>query len=258
MLKQAPRPPVRSWRVWPRGALLMSGLWWAGPGHTTTTETITAARYIEPTTRYAHGVLGDDIEYGALEITIEKAGSKAPQDNPEVRVVRLPKDRVFEDLAPRLADVNSDGTNEVVVIETQANSGAQLAIYDSRGKKIAATPHIGTRNRWLAPAGIWDLDGEGHIEIAYVDRPHLAKTLRIWRFENGNLTEIATLPGLTNHRIGDAFIAGGLRYCSTGPELILANANWSRIIKVSYQDGWKATDIGPLGNRKELISGDPC
>jgi hypothetical protein len=46
---------------------------------------------------------------------------------------------------------------------------------------LAATPHIGSANRWLAPIGAADLDGDGRVEIAYVDRPHLARTLRIWR-----------------------------------------------------------------------------
>ena len=76
---------------------------------------------------------------------------------------------------------------------------------------VAATPNIGQRNRWLAPVAAADLDGDGATEIAYVDRPHLARRLRIWRFEGGSLTEIAALPGLTNHRIGEAFITGGLR-----------------------------------------------
>ena len=37
----------------------------------------------------------------------------------------------------------------------------------------------------LAPLGAADLDGDGKIELAYIDRPHLAKILRIWRFDDG-------------------------------------------------------------------------
>ena len=68
---------------------------------------VAEARYSEPTTRYAHGILGDAIEFGALEIVTD-AGKAI--------TMRLPETRVFEDLEPRLYDVDLDGNAEVVVI----------------------------------------------------------------------------------------------------------------------------------------------
>ena len=250
MRKGAPRHPSRPWPAPIRGAVLALCLWPLTQAATTNaTETTVTAAYDEPTRRYPHGVLGDDVEYGAL--IIRTAGQEI--------TVRLPQDRVFEDLAPRLADLNGDKVPEIVTIESQAQSGAQLAVYDLNGQKIAATPHIGTRNRWLAPAGIGDLDGDGFVEIAYVDRPHLAKTLRIWRFKDGALTEIATLPGLTNHRIGEDFISGGLRECGNPPELILASANWRRIISVRFDgQGWTQSDLGSFTGRQSLDAARAC
>ncbi|KIC43419.1 hypothetical protein RA27_02990 [Ruegeria sp. ANG-R] len=237
--------------------------WLAGTSPAASADTIVSARFTEPTARYAHGVLGDAIEYGALELSVEHTPSD--QTSPaagtilrSVVTIRLPDDRVFEDLSPRVADVDQDGLPEVIVVETHQQTGAQLAIYDAIGHKIAATPHIGTRFRWLAPVGAADLDGDGHVEIAYVDRPHLAKTLRIWRFRNGALTEIATLPGLTNHRIGEDFISGGLRNCDSGPELILASADWSRIISVSYDKRWTLNDLGPVIGPQHLTMALKC
>ena len=265
MRSKAPRLPVRLWQRPVRGALLTSCLWLAATAAAQTKNTITSARFGDPTTRYAHGVLGDDIEYGSLEIEVNNSTpSESSLDQTERLIgsvlvtIRLPEDRVFEDLEPRLSDVNLDGSNEAIVVESSMHEGAQLAIYDARGEKIAATPHIGTRNRWLAPIGAADLDGDGHVEIAYIDRPHLAKTLRIWRFVDGNLTEIASLPGLTNHRIGEDFISGGLRDCGDHPELIVASADWSRIISVSFQNGWQNTDLGPLRKREDLTSALNC
>ncbi|SDW55965.1 Repeat domain-containing protein [Ruegeria halocynthiae] len=224
-------------------------------------DTVVSARFIEPTTRYAHGVLGDAIEFGALEINLKartmNKTSQAASDRFSV-TIRLPQDRVFEDLAPRLMDVDQDGVPEIIVVESHQHAGAQLAIYNAKGHKIAATPHIGTRFRWLAPIGAADLDGDGHVEIAYVDRPHLAKTLRIWRYQNTSLTEIATLPGLTNHRIGEDFISGGLRLCNSTPELILASADWSRIISITYNKGWQQKDLGPLHSREDLTAASEC
>jgi len=260
---KAPRRPARLRRDWVRGAQLALCVWLGGAGLASADETITSARFTDPTTRYAHGVLGDDIEYGGLEMRIEDISSqKIIHLNPvyewTTQTVRLPLDRVFEDIEPRIVDVDLDGSNEVIVVESSVHTGAQLAIYDARGQKIAATPHIGTRFRWLAPVGAADMDGDGHVEIAYIDRPHLAKTLRIWRFKDRTLTEIASLPDLTNHRIGEDYISGGLHKCSDRPEMILVNGNWSRIISVSYQDGWVKTDLGPYTGRNSLNRAVKC
>ncbi len=253
MFSKAPRPPVRLWQSRSRGALLTSLVWLIGTLPALSADRIASAHFSEPTKRYAHGVLGDAIEYGALDLVLDGIGS-----DQSTLTIRLSSDRVFEDLMPRLADVDGDGAPEVIVVESQAQTGAQLAIYNARGTKVAATPHIGTRNRWLAPIGAIDLDDDGNVEIAYIDRPHLAKTLRIWRYKDGDLTEIATIPGLTNHQIGEDFISGGLRQCDGAPELIVASADWSRIVSVSYNGGWETTDLGPLRNRKDLTTALTC
>ncbi|WP_299211854.1 VCBS repeat-containing protein [uncultured Tateyamaria sp.] len=216
------RPPAR-------GALqplrvLLAALALVAPSAPALADVIVAARYTDPTDRYAHGILGDAIEWGALELEM--------QDGEQRRFV-LPGDHVFEDVAPRLADLDGDGAPEVLVVEADVTAGAAFAIYGAQGK-ITETPHIGTRNRWLAPLGAADLDGDGVTEIAYIDRPHLAKTLRIWRFEDGMLTAAADLRGLTNHRIGEVDIAGGIRTCAGVPEMILATANWSDLVAIRW------------------------
>ncbi|WP_243144940.1 FG-GAP repeat domain-containing protein [Litoreibacter roseus] len=195
-------------------------------------QDIASATYTEPTTRYAHGVLGDAIEWGTLQITL---------DDGTTRQFVLPQDRVFEDVAPRVADLDHDGRLEVLVVETQAALGAQFAVYGPEGK-ITATPHIGRSNRWLAPVGAADLDGDGRIEIAYIDRPHLAKTLRIWRYEDQMLSPVADVAGLTNHRIGEPDIAGGIRDCGGGPEMITASQDWRFVMRTLYADGTWASE----------------
>jgi hypothetical protein len=248
---KAPRHPTRLREACARGAALAFGIWLTGgaalaewhPG-----PQILGAEYTEPTTRYAHGVLGDAVEWGGLRI-------RFPRPNAEPKAVEftLPQDHVFEDLAPRLVDLDLDGEiDAVLVIESDATKGAALALYGTGGK-ITETPHIGTRNRWLAPLGAADLDGDGHVELAYIDRPHLAKTLRIWRFQDSKLKPIADQPGLTNHRIGEDFISGGIRDCGQGPEIVTVNANWSRVVVSRLQDGRITTrDIGAFPGRAGL------
>ncbi|MDA7427064.1 VCBS repeat-containing protein [Primorskyibacter aestuariivivens] len=211
----------------------MSGLWLAGAA---AAQEITAARYEGPTTRYPHGVLGDEIEHTGLAVTLSDG-----------RVLRASweRDVVFEDTEPRLADLDGDGAPEVIVVESHETQGARLAIWgmvSGNLAQITATPFIGTRFRWLAPVGAADLDGDGVMELAYVDRPHLAKTLRVWRYETQGRTvrlrEVASLKGVTNHRIGEVDIAGGIRDCGQGPEMIVADAGWREVLALRF-DGAK-------------------
>jgi VCBS repeat protein len=231
----APRLLACMRRGFVRGALLAACLWLTVATADAQAQIIASARYTDPTERYAHGILGDAIEWGALELTLS---------NGSIRAFHLPEDHVFEDVAPRLADVDADGQAEVIVIETDVTAGAALALYDATGK-ITETPHIGTRNRWLAPLGASDLDGDGVIELAYIDRPHLARILRIWRFEQSKLTPVASLQGLTNHRIGEPDIAGGIRTCNGTPEIIVATASWSDIVAVKWDgDAFTWSHVG--------------
>jgi len=158
-----------------------------------------SAAYAEPTSRYAHGILGDEIEYGALILTYKDLSART--------VIRLPQERVFEDTAPRIADV----------------------------------------------------DGDGAVELAYIDRPHPAKTLRVWRFASGTLTEVTSLQSLTNHRTGERDSAGGLRNCGQGLEMIVANADWSRLVAETLKGSTLQTrDSGPHTNRADFARALVC
>lgn len=214
-------------------------------------QDITDAQYDGPTTRYAHGVLGDAIEHGELVVTLASGKRK--------RLV-LPENRVFEDTEPRLFDVDGDGDREVIVVESDQARGARLAIYDGDGL-VTATAYIGRTNRWLAPAGdgAADLDGDGSIELAYVDRPHLAKTLRVFRFQAGKLVPVGDLPGVTNHRIGERDIAGGIRDCGSGPEVIVADADWRQVLAVRFDGSSFSTKVvGPHTGRNSFATAMAC
>ncbi len=179
-----------------------------------------------PTSRYGHGVLGGTPEWSRLAV----------EGGPSVE---LPEDRVFEDLAPRIVDVGGDGRPDFLVVESSATGGAQLAVYgESPGGliKTAATPEIGTRYRWLAPAAWRDLDDDGAVDFVYVDRPHVAGVLRVWSFAAGGLDEVDAVEGLSNHRIGDAAIASAVRDCGEGPEIVMPDFGWTGLRAVRFVD----------------------
>lgn len=219
---------------------------------------VLAAEFIGPTTRYGHAILGDAVEWSALMIHFSDPGLPS-SDAPISVEISLAQDHVFEDLKPRLVDLDLNGhPDAAMVVETDMALGAALALYGVDGK-IAETPHIGRSHRWLAPIGAADFDGDGHVEIAYIDRPHLAKTLRIWRFKAGKLREVAAKTGLTNHRIGQDFITSGLRVCSEGVELVTVDADWQWLVASRLVEGQiQSRNIGAFSGADSLRAALNC
>ncbi len=215
---------------------------------------ISDAYYEHEVTYYPHGVLGDKLEWSRLVLV---------RDDGREYAIDLPRNRVFEDIAPRLVDIDGDNQYEVMVVESDIKKGSRLAIYhqtiDNKIVVMAATPFIGRPFRWLAPIGVADFDNDGVVEIAYIDRPHLAKRLQIWRFTNGELRHVADLPNLTNHQIGWDFIASRIVVCAGSPIIITASGDWQNVMASFYHDRkWQSRVVKPLTNLQELTDGEVC
>lgn len=149
-----------------------------------------------PTRRYAHGVLGDAIEAG--RVVVEDSQGKHHS-------LTLPKNSVFEDRFARLADLDSNGSDEIILVKSYLKKGAALAVLSlsPEGLRITAeTPPIGRPHRWLNPAGIADYDGDNRQEVAIVVTPHIGGRLEFWEYRGGRLHKKAQLTGFSNHFIG--------------------------------------------------------
>jgi hypothetical protein len=72
-------------------------------------QDIIKADYSEPTQPYRHGVLGDDIEWASLTVVTDEG---------KTLTYSIPDEFVFEDISPRLADIDQDGNREAWVIRS--------------------------------------------------------------------------------------------------------------------------------------------
>ncbi|MCU9847685.1 VCBS repeat-containing protein [Defluviimonas sp. WL0024] len=205
------------------------------------------ACYEEPRSSglYGHDILGATPEWSRIRVTLGPRGLRALRRGGTLEF-ETPDGTLFEDTAPRVADVDGDGRPELIVVQTDHRKGARLLAAGLDGSPYAATPFIGRRHRWLAPVGAADLDGDGKTEIAYVETPHLGKILKIVRLDGDRLAPVAAARGLTNHRIGDPFIQGRIASCGGRPTVLTADAGWSRIIGTTLAEGQLAIrDLGP-------------
>ncbi len=161
---------------------------------------IALAWLAEPTDRYAHGVLGDAIEAGALNLALRSGATLT---------YRLPPHEVFEDLAPRIVSLMADGREQVVVVRSLQDKGASIAVFyvmNGRLEMMASSEPIGLPNRWLNPVGAADVDGDGKPEIIAVLTPHIGGILAIYGVAGDRLVEKGRLGSFSTHRIGSTEI----------------------------------------------------
>lgn len=153
------------------------------------------------TDRYGHAVLGDRLE--AETLVVEKAGERFE--------FSLGPDAVFEDLEPRIADLDGDGEPEFIAIKSYLDDGAAVAVFGFRAGSfgpLAESEAIGSAFRWLNPAGVADFDGDGKMEIAVVRTPHIGGILQHYGWDGGpNLSLERSVRGYSTHRIGSTLLA---------------------------------------------------
>lgn len=155
------------------------------------------ARYINPVTRYTHGVLGDAIEAGALLVT--QCDQKF--------IFNLDTLYVFEDIQPRLFDMTNDGVPEVITILTSVSLGASVGVFEIGNDSLylkAQSEYIGRNNRWLNIAAINDLDNDGNVEIVWVSTPHIGGILNVAHIEGSIIKVLDIYEGVSNHKIGSS------------------------------------------------------
>lgn len=156
----------------------------------------TYAQYAKPTEKYTHGIMGDGVEAELLVVVA----------NGVFYEYKLPDDYVFEDIRPRLYDVDGDAQLEIICIRTNVDQGAGIVIYkivEGHLLEYAHVAEIGTAYRWLNIVAINDLDNDGIVELVWIETPHIGGILKVAKIKAGVLQVLAERAQYSNHAIGE-------------------------------------------------------
>lgn len=160
------------------------------------------------TNRYAHGVLGDQLE--ASTITLFNTDPPGVQ-----RVIELPPNQVVEGHAPIWVDLDGDGSREILVTLADEIQGAQLAVYNESGELTALGPAIGRGFRWRHMLAAAPFQGVG-LGMQVVDNltPHLGGVTEFYELNESGLEVFTSVQGYSTHQLGsrnlDMALAGDL------------------------------------------------
>lgn len=189
------------------------------------------AQYAKPTDRYQHGALGDYNEAGQLVVYF----------NGNVFEYTLENTHVFEDIRPRLYDVDNDSIPEIITIRTLIGKGAGISIYKITPdglREFAYLPEIGTSYRWLNIAAIEDMDNDGFVEMLWVETPHIGGTLKVTKIKQGLLQPSDALTYYSNHGGGSHNMCLSVVTDEDGVKICyLPNQERNKIVGFSYSLG---------------------
>lgn len=182
-----------------------------------------------PTRRYGHTALGSNVHAASLHAVLRSGQELAP--------LVLGDDAVFEDRAPRLADLDGDGRDEAIVVEAHRVRGASLVVYgvDSSGSsprwvERARGAPVG-RMRWLNPVGVADFDRDGRMDVAAVHTPHVGGVLTLYRYAPPLLQVVGRSAGVSNHRMGSSEQAlSAILSASQGPVAVVPDPEFARLV----------------------------
>lgn len=223
-----------------------------------------------PTARYPHAALGSPVHAASLHVLVSGA-SGAVQE----LVYHLPLHRVFEDRVPRLADLDADGRDEIILVEADALRGAALVVFGLRASpqprtgrdvdsvrtlsEVARSPYAGATFRWLNPVGVADFDGDGKPDIASVTTPHVGGVLTLYHFRPPRLEAYARAMDVSNHRMGalEQQLAVTVEQPGSRPAIVVPDMQLAALHALRWDAPGQWTelaDLKPLPARVERLT----
>ncbi len=152
----------------------------------------------QPTQRYRHGILGDEIEAGA--VTLLRQDDLSPVATYQVAAPAVIEQR-------RIQPFPAAGPYGMLITRSTPDAGAGVTAIALRGgalTAVASAPPIGTPDRW---SNLFAASGEN----AYAVRtPHLGGPLERFRIAGARLEVSRYALGVTNHQLGSRNLDLGL------------------------------------------------
>jgi hypothetical protein len=135
---------------------------------------------------------------------VEAAAISLRSDEGDVSRVEVGQTEVIEGLAPIVADLDGDGTAEMIVTVSDMYEGARLVTYALDGERMAASEPIGQGFRWLHQIGAGPTGPGGEVEIISVRTPHIGGVVEAHQLRDGQLRQVASESGYSSHALGSA------------------------------------------------------
>lgn len=201
-----------------------------------------AAALVDPTDRYAHGVLGDVLEAEAVEI-LDRCTDERTR-------IEISAPSVIEGISPLFADMDGDGVPEILITTSNEMVGARLEAWSVEGELIARSDVIDRGRRWRNQLGVGPTSPEGGIEIIDVRVPHLTGLVEFFRLSEDRLVRSAKLPDFTSHVLGSRNLDMGVLVDTTGdsrPEVLVFSRDRQQLAAITRTaDGAEVTTAQPL------------
>jgi len=211
----------------------------------------------DPTDKYQHGILGDDLE--ATSVTMVQLS-----DQPAViGKFSVPVDWVIESILPIWSDWDGDGEREIVLTLSNSTSGSKLVLYDENGNVLAESSPIGKGFRWRHALDIASFGENGKRLLVDVQTPHIGGIVGFysWDKEKKVLETEVTLQGYSTHDIGSRAMQMYTLVIDEQNEqvlLILPNQSKTELAALRFVSGviheeWRISLGGKLSGNLELI-----
>ncbi len=182
-------------------------------------------------TRYVHAIMGDDLE-GFELVVLDPADDTLT----EISRVMLPGEQVFEGISPFWADVDSDGTDDLVTTVSDSANGALIRAYRVDGTELASSNAIGLGFRWRHQLAFGPFGRSGTMQIVDVRTPHIGGIVEFFDLRDGELPVGISQIGYTSHVINSPNLDMGVAGDFDGdglPEVVVTNQSRDTIAAVT-------------------------
>jgi hypothetical protein len=187
--------------------------------------------------RYVHGILGDNFEgvsLVVLALTDTQFGIRARVD--------LQGEDVFEGMSPFWADINGDGSEDLVTTVSNSTGGSKIRVYLFNGTEFTGEvngPDAGQGSRWRHQLAWGAFGPEGENELVAVLTPEVNGTVEFYRYnaEAQSLDIVVQQSGYSSHVIGtiNLDMAVGGDFNGDGqPEIVLPSQDRTRIVGLQH------------------------